>query len=134
MGQPVSASDDVNPKTRVGALKVPLHLVPPSATHFLALAFKAGADKYGPYNWREKKVPAMTYAGAFLRHFHAWLDGEDMDPETGNPHLAHAMACLAIVLDAESIGALIDDRPPCGGVPRLQREYSMPEPAIVLRD
>ena len=52
---------DGNPKTAQGALKVPLHLVPPSAMHYLALAFRDGATKYGPYNWRDKGVSASVY-------------------------------------------------------------------------
>ena len=68
---------DNNPKTALGILKVPLHLVPPSAKHYLALAFKDGAAKYGPYNWRDKTVSSSVYVAAAGRHIDAWWDGED---------------------------------------------------------
>lgn len=115
---------DDNPKTTIGVTKVPLHLVPPSAKHYLALAFKDGAAKYGPYNWREKKVSASVYVAAAQRHIDAWWDGEDLSEDAKVEHLAHAMACMAIVLDAKSIGMLNDDRPFKGASPQLQKEFA----------
>lgn len=115
---------DGNPKTAAGSLKVPLHLVPPSATHYLALAFKDGAAKYGPYNWREKGVSATVYYAAALRHLGAWFDGEDMSRDALVHHLGHVMACCAIVLDAASVGKLNDDRPPHGAAADLQSGYA----------
>jgi len=114
---------EANPKTAVGATKVPLHLVPASSRHFLALAFEDGARKYGPFNWREKGVSALTYISAAARHADAWVDGEDLSHDAHVHHLAHAMACFAIVLDALTVGKLIDDRPAKGASARLQREY-----------
>ena len=112
-----------NPKTGEGAKKVPLHLVPPSATHYLAEAFKDGAAKYGPYNWRASGVPASTYYAAAKRHLDAWWDGQDISEDAKVHHLAHAMACMAIVLDAESVGMLKDDRPANGAAAALQKNY-----------
>lgn len=117
-----------NPKAACGAKKVPLHLVPPSASHYLALAFADGAAKYGPYNWRESGVDADTYAAAVRRHLDAWWDGENASPDAGLPHLAHAMACLAILLDAGSLGMLNDNRPPKGAVPMLQATFGRGRP------
>jgi hypothetical protein len=73
-----------------------------------------GKAKYGPMNWREKRVTSSVYYNAAMRHLMAWWDGEDLAPDSGVHHLAHAMACLAIVLDAESVGKLNDDRPTPG--------------------
>lgn len=130
---------DDNPKTAIGVTKVPLHLVPPSASHHLALAFKDGAAKYGPYNWRDHKVSASVYVAAAKRHIDAWWDGENLSPDAGVEHLAHAMACMAIILDAASVAKLNDDRPTCGASPRMQAEYANPaaDPGITpvqLRD
>ena len=116
---------DNNPKSGVGALKVPLHLVPPSASHYLAEALADGAVKYGPYNWRESGVSAMVYVGAAKRHLDAWLDGQDSAEDSEVHHLAHAMACLAIILDATSVGTVVDDRPPKGAAFRLQKDFNM---------
>jgi hypothetical protein len=115
---------DDNPKTAIGATKVPLHLVPPSAKHVLAEAMADGARKYGPYNWRTKRVSATTYIAASLRHIEAFLDGEDVAPDSLVHHLGHGMACLAILYDAMTIGMLNDDRPTPGAAPRLQLGYA----------
>jgi hypothetical protein len=119
----ISYPDD-NPKTAVGVTKVPLHLVPPSAKHYLALAFKDGAKKYGPYNWREKKVSCSVYMGAAQRHLDAFWDGEDLSRDAKVNHLAHTMACCAIILDAMSINMLNDDRPFKGASPDLQEAFA----------
>ena len=80
-----------NPKQIFGDKKVPMHLWPDTATIFGALAFGDGAVKYGPYNWRENKVEAMTYVAALKRHLAAWVDGEEMTLDTKLPHLGHAL-------------------------------------------
>ena len=108
------AATPANPKQLYGDRKVPLHLVPASATAYAAVALKEGARKYGAFNWRHSNVEAMTYVGATLKHMSAYMDGETIDPESGNPHLAHAMASLAILIDATEGGFLVDNRPPAG--------------------
>lgn len=103
---------DNNPKTIYGNAKPPMHLVPAASTIHEAMAFGDGAAKYGPYNWREKTVSASTYIGAALRHIAAWFDGENIDPVSKVHHLGHAKACLGIILDAQLVENLNDDRPP----------------------
>lgn len=66
-----------DPKGAAGAVKVPLGLIPPHAMEQTAWVHKLGADKYGPWNWRETGVCASTYVNAILRHLNAWRDGED---------------------------------------------------------
>ncbi len=107
-----------NPKTALGAAKPQLQLIPPIALVEEAGAFALGAEKYGPFNWREVPVSISTYVAAAQRHLMAYWDGEDTDPESGLCHLAHARACMAIVLDAQSVGTCNDDRPPPGASPR----------------
>jgi len=121
----MSSYPDGNPKTAAGATKVPLHLVPPSATHYLALAFKDGAEKYGAYNWRVKGVSASVYIAAAMRHLDAYRDGEDVSRDALVHHLGHVMACCAIVLDAASVGMLNDDRPTKGAAASLQAGYGI---------
>lgn len=115
---------DNNPKTAMGAKKVPLHLVPPSAKHFLALALANGAEKYGPYNWRDAAISVSVYRAALERHMDAFWDGEEVAPDSGVHHVAHAMACCALILDAMTVGRLNDDRPTPGAAGRLQAEYA----------
>jgi len=106
-----SEAPDSNPKTAFGIQKTPLHLVPPPALIAEAEVFGLGARKYGPYNWREHSVSSSIYQAAALRHLMAWWEGQDIDPESGQSHLAHARACLGILLDAAAHGRLNDDRP-----------------------
>jgi len=101
----------IDPKGEAGKLKCPLHLLPPYALSQTAWVMSLGASKYGPWNWRENKVEAMTYVGAILRHMSAWSSGEDNDPESGQSHLAHIAAGCNILLDAAHVGNLVDNRP-----------------------
>jgi hypothetical protein len=60
-------------------------------------------------------VRASTYYDAHRRHITAWFEGEDVDIDSGLPHLCHAIACLAIIIDAGAAGKLNDDRQYPGG-------------------
>lgn len=102
---------DGNPKSVHGVQKTPLHLIPPPAMIAEAEVFKLGARKYGAYNWRIDPVSASVYQAAAMRHLLAWWEGQDIDAESGQSHLAHARACLGILLDAGHHGTLRDDRP-----------------------
>lgn len=117
-------ADDTNPKDLQGIKKPPLNLVPETANIFEAEVMALGAKKYGPYNWRTKKVKASIYVAAARRHLAAYYDGESDDPESGMPHLAHARACLGILLDAFATGNLVDDRPPPGAIGELIKQLT----------
>lgn len=125
----MSGYPDNNPKTMFGLKKCPLHLVPPVATAFEAMAFKDGATKYGPYNWRAHKISASVYYAAAMRHLQSWWDGEELAADSGVHHLAHARACLAMVLDATMLGMINDDRPPKGGLPNALIAFTEKAPA-----
>lgn len=114
----------MNPKDIVGAYKPPLHLVPTSANILEAMVLQLGATKYGPANWREQDVNASTYIAAAYRHLSQWFDGEDVDKESGVSHLAHARACLSILIDAIETEHVVDDRPPKGASSRLIEMYT----------
>ena len=101
---------DGNPKTAFGVKKPPLWYVPFSAVYQMALGFVHGALKYGHFNWRHDPVSASTYLNASMRHILDWKEGGSVASDSGIHHLAHAMSCLAIILDAERYGTLIDDR------------------------
>ncbi len=114
-----------NPKDLVGAKKAPLRFVPPSLAIAVAPIMELGAIKYNngvPCNWRQYPIKAMVYLEAAQRHLSAYSDGEDLDPESGKPHLWHAAACIAILIDSGLIGTLIDDRPLPGPSAEMLRE------------
>lgn len=91
--------------------KAPMHMIPWGVMEQVARALAQGAGRYGERNWRVDPIKASTYEASTCRHVHlAWACGEDLDPDSGLPHLAHAIAGLMIVLDAQNYGTLIDDR------------------------
>lgn len=102
---------DGNPKTQYGIKKPSLGLIPKAALEAAAAAHQLGADKYGPWNWRDNGVAASVYINAMLRHIKAWHEDENDDIESGVSHLGHVIACSGILLDAQQFGNLIDDRP-----------------------
>jgi hypothetical protein len=110
----------INPKQLVSDTKPQLQLIPPAAEIAEAKALEYGAFKavradggngYGPWNWRGTSIQLTTYVGAIRRHLNAIMRGEDIDPRSGLSHWSHIRASTGIVLDAESVGTLIDDRP-----------------------
>ncbi|MGH0000092.1 dATP/dGTP diphosphohydrolase domain-containing protein [Pseudovibrio ascidiaceicola] len=111
------AYPDNNPKAVLGTAKPSLSVIPPVAIFHLGQAMEDGEKKYGLMNWRENQVSASVYYNAALRHLMAWWDGEQKASDSGVHHLAHVMGCMAILLDAESMGNLIDDRPRSGMLP-----------------
>lgn len=109
--QPESKASTTNPKDLVGSTKVSMSKFPVVAIAHGAHAMMDGADKYGAYNWRAKQVQADIYVDAALRHLSAWFEGEEVAKDSGVHHLGHAIACCAILLDAQETGNLIDNRP-----------------------
>ena len=68
-----------------------------------------GAKKYSDDNWRS----GMSYkrvADALLRHVIAFLGGEDVDPETGELHMDHAMCNAMFLSEYQHTGTGQDDR------------------------
>jgi hypothetical protein len=108
---PKSKALGQNPKDLLGVEKVSFTKVPAVAIAHCAHAMMDGAGKYGPYNWRDKAVVANIYIDAALRHLLDWFEGEEEADDSHCHHLGHAMACCAILLDAQETGNLVDNRP-----------------------
>lgn len=106
-----SKASTQNPKDLVGNTKVSVTKMPIIALLTGAMAMMDGAKKYGPYNWRDKEVIASIYVDATLRHLACWFEGQEKASDSGVHHLGHAIACCAILLDAQATGNLVDDRP-----------------------
>jgi hypothetical protein len=113
-----------NPKDAIGSNKLPLHLWPETATAVGCLGLLDGMLKYGRSNWREAGVRASIYVDAAKRHLNKWFEGQECDADSGLPHFAHALACLAIMVDARAAGKLIDDRQYPGGYIELLDELT----------
>jgi hypothetical protein len=109
MNEPVKTQGP-NPKDLHGFKKVDTTLLPAAALMHGAHAMMDGARKYGPYNWRDKAVLARVYIAAATRHLEYWAAGEECAEDSGVHHLGHAIACCAILLDAQATDNLIDNR------------------------
>src|ERR1035437_4794629 len=108
---PKSKANTTNPKDLVGNTKVSLSKLPVVAVAHGAMAMMDGAEKYGAYNWRDKAVVASIYIDAAMRHLQCWFEGQEVATDSKVHHLGHAIACCAILLDAQSKNKLVDDRP-----------------------
>ena len=86
-----------------------LDLIPPGFLEELGRVYGEGAKKYSDvnylfgYEWRKS-------IGAGLRHWMRFLQGEDIDPETGCHHLAHAAWHCATLITYQTEGLGTDDR------------------------
>lgn len=98
--------------------KVDYSTIPWEIIGMLAQAMMEGAGKYGRFNFLEDDIEARTYIAAIGRHLFGdpstgskgWVNGEDIDEESGLPHLIKVMACCALVESAKLHGKLIDNR------------------------
>lgn len=72
------------------------HLVPWGPMTVVVRVLMHGAGKYSEDNW--KGVSPRRYENAAYRHLIAWSQGEATDPESGLPHLAHAICSLLFLL------------------------------------
>lgn len=116
-------SKPTNPKDAAATTRLDLSLFPATARAYGALALTEGDLKYGGFNWRDAGVMASIYYAACGRHLDKWFNGEESDPTTGVPHLANAIACLAVLIDAVEKGNLNDDRPPAVDVAGLLARF-----------
>ena len=90
--------------------KLRMELLPPDALEALARILTDGAEKYGARNWEKGMAWSRPYA-ALQRHLLAWWGGQDVDPESGHPHLWHVLT-NAVFLTSYQIREIgEDDRP-----------------------
>lgn len=101
-----------NPKDAIGSLKVPYHLLPAPVMAECALGMLEGACKYGAHNYRVIGVRFSVYYSACRRHLDAFLEGEDIDPDSGLSHITKAITTLIVIRDAMIRNKMVDDRPP----------------------
>lgn len=107
---PHPEAKDVNPKDAAAVSKVSTCLVPDVVLVELGQAFRDGAIKYGPHNWREQPVKTTVYLDAIMRHLMLFRAGQDEASDSGVKHITSVMSGCAILLDAALNGTLIDDR------------------------
>lgn len=85
-------------------------LIPAEPLRLLAKHFGVGAKKYKSRNWEGGYEWSKSFA-ALNRHLWQFWAGEDIDPETGSPHMVavawHAMA----LVEYSNSHPEFDDRP-----------------------
>lgn len=95
---------------RYNGEKLRYDLLPTDATAELVKVLTYGSKKYAARNWERGQIWSIPYASC-MRHLSAWHSGEDVDPESGLLHLAHAACNLFFLLAFQSRGMVsLDDR------------------------
>ncbi len=84
-------------------------LIPKEAKDAMARAFAYGAAKYGRGNYKGG-IEYLRLVAACERHLTAWVSGEDIDPESGNNHIDHALASLAMLAYHVTNNPALDNR------------------------
>ena len=64
-------------------------LLPGRALIAVGQVLAYGAQKYAPSGWLTVPDAVPRYRAALMRHALAMLDGEELDQESGLPHIAH---------------------------------------------
>jgi hypothetical protein len=103
---------ETNPKDAIGSKKAPMSTLPAGVLAEMGVAMFEGKAKYGAFNYRVAGVRASVYYDAACRHLFSWWEGEDIDPDSGMPHIVKLLTCLAVLRDAQRNGMVNDDRPP----------------------
>lgn len=83
--------------------KLEYGLLPPNALEETVKVLTFGAQKYERNNWIHVDDGVRRYFDALQRHLWAWKKGEQIDPESGLHHLAHAMCCLMFLYERDVI-------------------------------
>jgi len=83
--------------------KLEYGLLPSKALEATVEILTFGAQKYARDNWKYVDDAKRRYFDALQRHVWAWKQGEELDPESGKHHLAHAMCCLMFLYEHDII-------------------------------
>jgi len=86
-------------------------LLPVAPMREMAEVLEFGSRKYDSNNWRSANPVALSrHYAAVQRHLNQWWSGEDIDPESGMRHLAHAATTLMFIMELSKSHPEVDDR------------------------
>lgn len=106
-------SKDTNPKDAIGIRKWrQFFVVPRQVLWEVGVGMLEGALKYGRHNYRGAGVRASVYCDAALGHIEQFIEGEDIDKDSGLSHVTKAICSLVVLRDAMMNDFWTDDRPP----------------------
>lgn len=97
-------------RSRSDPSKLRYDLIPPEAEAAIASVLTFGASAYGDRNW-ERGLPWMETVASLRRHLAAFVAGEDLDPESGLPHVNHVVTNAAFLATMTKRRPDLDDRP-----------------------
>ena len=104
---------------RFNSGKLNLSYCPLSTQIAVASVFAASSvengGKYPDNNWM-RGMNWSTPIACAKRHLEAFISGEDLDPQSGVPHLWHVQANIAMLIEYSVIFPSGDDRPSTKGV------------------
>lgn len=108
--EPETRVADPNTGSEKGQKLAQIGAMDAKALYTVAEVAGHGADKYSYNNWFDGYLFSLSY-DALQRHLMKFWAGEDYDPESGHPHMAHAAwHCLAL-LSFQLRGTGTDNRP-----------------------
>jgi hypothetical protein len=93
----VKASSDSKETMKDDSNKVPLDLLPIEPLFHAAEVLAFGAKKYEANSWRDKSKSRVKWSrtyGSVMRHLMLFWKGEDIDSESGLPHIYMALTQL----------------------------------------
>jgi len=108
---------DIKDLTPEGGLKYDndkprMDLLDFDALEGLAKVLTFGAKKYDEHNWRNG-ISYSRLTAAMLRHLAALQRGEDIDAESGLPHIDHLGCCWMFLSNMTKTRPDLDDRYKC---------------------
>jgi hypothetical protein len=90
--------------------KPDMSLIPLCTLEDEARVWMYGKAKYAAWNWAKGMQWSVPFA-CLMRHMAAWQRGEELDQESGYPHLDHAMCNLRMLKLFSKTYPEGDDRP-----------------------
>ena len=112
-GSFTGVSKPSNPKDAVGVAKWRQFMpVPRQVLWEVGVGMLEGAAKYGRHNYRAAGVRASIYVDAAIGHLDQFVEGEDIDKDSGLSHVTKAICSLIVLRDAMMNDFWVDDRPP----------------------
>lgn len=91
---------DTDQSAKADKGKLELSLVNPELVKAVAEVRMYGTEKYGDSeNWR--KVEPKRYVDALYRHLLAYIEGNEVDEESGLSHLSHMACNISFLLDED---------------------------------
>jgi hypothetical protein len=106
ISMPKDISQVPNPKPQQAvkhdAGKIDWSILPIGASKEIIKVFSFGEQKYARGNYLNGGgLKYSRVINSLLRHIHSFMEGEDLDPETGLSHLAHAGCNIYMLLSYE---------------------------------